>query len=113
MKLSLDDFDTGYSSLNYLRRMAFDKIKIDQAFVRDLPHQASDLAIVKAVVQIAATLGMTVTAEGVETEAQRLCLTQNGCHELQGYLFSRPLSAEGAARFLLDRAARGARTRAA
>ena len=111
VRLSLDDFGTGYSSLNYLRRVAFDKIKIDQAFVRDLPHQASDLAIVRSVVQIAATLGMTVTAEGVETEAQRVCLLQNGCDELQGFLFSKPLSEQDAARFLRER--EGAQNRAA
>ena len=113
VRLSLDDFGTGYSSLSYLRRVAFDKIKIDQAFVRDLPHQASDLAIVRSVVQIAATLGMTVTAEGVETEAQRVCLLQNGCDELQGYLFSKPLSETEAARFLAEHKRGGAHNRAA
>lgn len=97
VRLSLDDFGTGYSSLSYLRRIAFDKIKIDQSFVRDLPHEKSGAAIVRAIVDLAMSLDMTITAEGVETEAQRLCLAQQGCHELQGYLFSKPLPLKEAA----------------
>ncbi|MDB5647938.1 MAG: Diguanylate cyclase/phosphodiesterase with sensor [Methylobacterium sp.] len=91
VRLSLDDFGTGYSSLSYLRRIAFDKIKIDQSFVRDLPHEKSAAAIVRTIVDLGRSLDMTITAEGVETEAQRICLTQQGCHELQGYLFAKPL----------------------
>ena len=94
VRLSLDDFGTGYSSLSYLRRGVFDKIKIDSSFVRGLPHEASDVAIVRAIVDIASTLGMPVTAEGVETEEQSRILRQFGCHQLQGYLFSKPLSAD-------------------
>ncbi|GJE07797.1 putative signaling protein [Methylobacterium jeotgali] len=93
VRLSLDDFGTGYSSLSYLRRIAFDKIKIDQSFVRDLPHERSGAAIVRAIVDLATGLDMTITAEGVETEAQRLCLLHQGCHEFQGYLFSKPVPA--------------------
>ncbi|MBX9932497.1 MAG: EAL domain-containing protein [Methylobacterium sp.] len=96
VRLSLDDFGTGYSSLSYLRRMAFDKVKIDQSFVRDLPNEKSGAAIVKAIVDLAISLNMTITAEGVETEPQRACLVHQGCHELQGYLFSRPLPVEEA-----------------
>jgi diguanylate cyclase (GGDEF)-like protein/PAS domain S-box-containing protein len=96
VRLSLDDFGTGYSSLSYLRRGTFDKIKIDSTFVRGLPHEASDVAIVRAIVDIASTLGMTVTAEGVETNEQSFLLRQFGCHQLQGYLFSKPLSADAA-----------------
>jgi diguanylate cyclase (GGDEF)-like protein len=96
VRLSLDDFGTGYSSLSYLRRLAFDKIKIDQSFVRDLPHERSGVAIVRAIIDMAASLDMTITAEGVETEAQRVCLLNQGCHEFQGYLFSKPLPAEQA-----------------
>ncbi|WP_276330943.1 putative bifunctional diguanylate cyclase/phosphodiesterase [Methylobacterium currus] len=94
LSLSLDDFGTGYSSLSYLRRLAFDKIKIDQSFVRDLPHEHSGAAIVRAIIDLATSLKMTVIAEGVETEAQRRCLASLGCHELQGYLFSTPVPAE-------------------
>ncbi|GJD98599.1 hypothetical protein GMJLKIPL_0510 [Methylobacterium isbiliense] len=93
VRLSLDDFGTGYSSLSYLRRIAFDKVKIDRSFVRDLPQERSDVAIVRAIVDLATSLGMTATAEGVEDEAQRQCLIQQGCHQLQGYLFSRPVPA--------------------
>lgn len=96
VRLSLDDFGTGYSSLSYLRRLAFDKIKIDQSFVRDLPHEQGSAAIVRAIIDLATSLNMTVVAEGVETEAQRRCLLSLGCHELQGYLFSRPVPAEEA-----------------
>ena len=92
--LSLDDFGIGYSSLSYLRRRAFNKIKVDSAFVRDLPSERGDIAIVRAIVDIASALGMTVTAEGVESEEQCLLLRQFGCHQLQGYLFSKPISAE-------------------
>jgi diguanylate cyclase (GGDEF)-like protein len=96
VRLSVDDFGTGYSSLSYLRRLAFDKIKIDQCFVRDLPHEQSGAAIVRAIIDLATSLKMTVIAEGVETEAQRRCLLSLGCHEFQGYLFSRPVPAEEA-----------------
>jgi diguanylate cyclase (GGDEF)-like protein len=94
--LSLDDFGVGYSSLSYLRRGAFNKIKVDSAFVRDLPTERGDVAIIRAVVDIASALGMTVTAEGVESEEQCSLLRQFGCHQLQGYLFSKPVSAERA-----------------
>jgi diguanylate cyclase (GGDEF)-like protein len=96
VSLSLDDFGTGYSSLSYLRRLAFNKIKIDQSFVKDLPHEQSGAAIVRAIIDLATSLKMTVIAEGVETEAQRRCLLNLGCHELQGYLFSRPVPAKEA-----------------
>jgi diguanylate cyclase (GGDEF)-like protein len=97
VRLSLDDFGTGYSSLSYLRRISFDKLKIDQCFVRELPHEQGDLAIVRSIVELASTLGMIVAAEGVETEAQRACLQQNGCHQFQGYLFSKPVPADAVA----------------
>jgi EAL domain-containing protein (putative c-di-GMP-specific phosphodiesterase class I) len=100
VRLSLDDFGTGYSSMSYLRLGTFDKIKIDSAFVRDLPRAAGDVAIVRAIVDIASALGMTVTAEGVETEQQCSILRQFGCHQLQGYLFSKPLSADKAIKYV-------------
>ena len=96
VRMSLDDFGTGYSSLSYLRRIPFDKIKIDRCFVQDLPNDARDLSIVRAVVDIATAMGMAITAEGVETDEQSRCLLQQGCHQLQGFLFSRPVPAEDA-----------------
>ncbi|TGD95081.1 bifunctional diguanylate cyclase/phosphodiesterase [Methylobacterium nonmethylotrophicum] len=86
---AMDDFGTGYSSLSYLRRFPFDKIKIDQCFVRNL-QEAGSSEIVRATVSLGKALGMTVLAEGVETEAQAAMLREAGCDELQGYLFGRP-----------------------
>jgi EAL domain-containing protein (putative c-di-GMP-specific phosphodiesterase class I) len=94
VRLSLDDFGTGYSSLSYPRRINFNKIKIDQSFVRDLPQDQRDMSIVRAIVDIATTIGVATIAEGVETEEQRTCLLQQGCHQLQGYLFSKPVPAD-------------------
>ena len=90
VRISMDDFGTGYSSLSYLRRFPFDKIKIDQSFVRNLEHEPGSLEIVRAVVGLGNALGMSVLAEGVETPEQLAILTREGCEELQGYLFSRP-----------------------
>ena len=89
--ISMDDFGTGYSSLSYLRRFPFDRIKIDQSFIRDLPHSVDAAAIVRAVTTLGATLGMATTAEGVEMQEQILQLEAEGCGELQGYFFSRPV----------------------
>ncbi|MDP4025015.1 EAL domain-containing protein [Methylobacterium sp. NEAU 140] len=91
VRVSMDDFGTGYSSLSYLRSFPFDKIKIDQAFVRDLGATDGTDFIVRAVIGLGASLGMTTTAEGVETEAQLARLRAEGCDEVQGYLFSRPV----------------------
>lgn len=91
VRISMDDFGTGYSSLSYLRRFPFDKIKIDQSFIRNMDEKGDCLAIVRAVVGLGASLGMRVTAEGVETEEQYALLRREGCHQLQGYLFSRPV----------------------
>ncbi|AFL51582.1 bifunctional diguanylate cyclase/phosphodiesterase [Sinorhizobium fredii] len=91
VKIAMDDFGTGYSSLGYLRSFPFDKIKVDQAFVRDLPHGKESLAIVKAVAGLGHSLGMTTTIEGIETEAQLAAVNAEGFHEVQGYIFSRPV----------------------
>ncbi len=90
VRISMDDFGTGYSSLSYLRSFPFDKIKIDQSFVRDLAANRDAQAIVRAIVSLGIGLGVTITAEGVETEAELGCLRAEGCHEGQGFLFSRP-----------------------
>jgi EAL domain-containing protein (putative c-di-GMP-specific phosphodiesterase class I) len=91
VRISMDDFGTGYSSMSYLRSFPFDKIKIDQSFVRGLPDNAESVAIVRAVIGLSNSLGMTVTAEGVENEQQAAQLAREACTELQGYLFSEPL----------------------
>ena len=95
VRISMDDFGTGYSSLSYLRSFPFDKIKIDQSFVRDLASNRGAQAIVRAIVSLGLGLGVTITAEGVETEEELACLRAEGCHEGQGFLFSsaRPHSA--------------------
>jgi EAL domain-containing protein (putative c-di-GMP-specific phosphodiesterase class I) len=90
VRIALDDFGTGFSSLSYLKRFPFDKIKIDRCFVSDICEVDASSSIVEAVVDIAAALNMTTTAEGVETEAQRELLRKLGCTEMQGYLFSAP-----------------------
>ena len=91
VRLALDDFGTGYSSLNYLRRFPVDIVKIDQGFVSDIDRDPAAAAIVAAVTQLTHVLGMTVIAEGVETEEQRRKLVLLGCEQAQGYLFARPL----------------------
>jgi diguanylate cyclase (GGDEF)-like protein/PAS domain S-box-containing protein len=88
VRISMDDFGTGYSSLSYLRSFPFDKIKIDQSFVRGLGTNNDAQAIVRAIISLGVGLGVTITAEGVETEAELACLRSEGCHEGQGFLFS-------------------------
>ena len=90
IKIAMDDFGTGYSSLGYLRSFPFDKIKIDQSFIRDLPAKEDSVAIVRAVVGLSSSLGITTTAEGVETKEQLASLTSEGCNEFQGFFFRRP-----------------------
>jgi predicted signal transduction protein with EAL and GGDEF domain len=91
VRIALDDFGTGYSSLSYLRSFPFDKIKIDRCFIADLSSDSHHArAILRAVVQLGSSLGMTTTAEGVETDEQLSIVRQEGCTEVQGYIFSTP-----------------------
>ncbi|HWH81817.1 MAG TPA: EAL domain-containing protein [Burkholderiaceae bacterium] len=93
VRLAIDDFGTGYSSLAYLKRFPIRRLKIDRSFVSGLPAQASDRAIVQAIVQMGRALDMEIVAEGVETEAQRACLHAAGCDQFQGFLFAPALDA--------------------
>jgi diguanylate cyclase (GGDEF)-like protein/PAS domain S-box-containing protein len=94
VRVAMDDFGTGHSSLSYLKRFDIDTLKIDRSFVSELPHDEEDLAIAAAIIAMGRSLDMRVVAEGVETQAQAECLGMLGCDEVQGYLLSRPLPSE-------------------
>lgn len=93
-KISIDDFGTGYSSLSYLKKFPFDKLKIDQSFIRSLPDDTQDIGIVRSIIAITHALNLKVIAEGVETKAHLDFLTKEGCSLIQGYYFSKPLPLE-------------------
>lgn len=100
VRLNMDDFGTGYSSLGYLRIYPFDGIKIDKRFIASIGNGASDRAVVRAIISLGKAMGLTVTAEGVETEEQLNILGCDECHEVQGYLMSKPVEAKSLARLL-------------
>jgi diguanylate cyclase (GGDEF)-like protein len=102
VRIAMDDFGTGYSSLSYLRSFPFDKIKIDQSFIRDIGRDVESRAIVSAITALGTSFGVTITAEGVETQEQFDQLSANGCIEVQGRLFSMPVPAAAVAQLLLD-----------
>ena len=100
---AIDDFGTGYSSLTYLKRLPFDQLKIDQSFVRGLINNTTDAAIVKAIIVMAKSMNLNLIAEGVETEEHLSYLSDFGCHEYQGYYFSKPLAVEQLSEYIKDR----------
>jgi diguanylate cyclase (GGDEF)-like protein len=102
VKIALDDFGTGYSSLSYLRSFPFDKVKIDKSFVEDLGTSGNGHAVIRAITTLAAALGMETLAEGVEDVAQFEVLEREGCQNIQGYLFSKPVAADAVAGLLRD-----------
>jgi EAL domain-containing protein (putative c-di-GMP-specific phosphodiesterase class I) len=102
IRIAMDDFGTGYSSLTYLQCFPFDKIKIDRSFVKDITENSGSLNIVRAVAALANGMGMTATAEGVETREQLDQITSEGCAEMQGFLFSQPIPAHEIERLFLS-----------
>jgi EAL domain-containing protein (putative c-di-GMP-specific phosphodiesterase class I) len=100
IRLAIDDFGTGYSSMSLMKQFPIDTIKIDRSFVRDLPNDSEDQAIAQAIISMGKALGMTVVAEGVETADQHAFLRSHACDEMQGFLFSKPVSPQELAHLL-------------
>ena len=96
VKISIDDFGTGFSSLSYLKDFPIDSLKIDRSFIKDIPNAPKDTAITKTIIALGRRLNLNIVAEGVETEEQLAFLSSRKCDEIQGYLISRPLPSEEA-----------------
>ena len=103
VKISIDDFGIGYSSLSCLRVFPIDSLKIDRSFVKDVPKNVNNTAITKSIIALTKNLGLKVVAEGVETQEQLDYLRQHNCDEAQGFLFSKPLPAETISQFLKNK----------
>ncbi|MDX1296257.1 MAG: bifunctional diguanylate cyclase/phosphodiesterase [Sulfurimonadaceae bacterium] len=102
ISLALDDFGTGYSSLSYLKKLPIGKLKIDRSFIQDLPDDEEDASITKAVIALAKSLKLDIIAEGAETRAQKLFLIENGCPNIQGYFYAKPMAADGVEQLLKE-----------
>jgi len=100
INLAIDDFGTGYSSLSYLKKLPINKLKIDREFIKNLPSDEEDVGITKAIIALAKSLNLNVIAEGVETEEQKEFLIQNGCNNIQGYIYAKPMRADKMSTFL-------------
>ncbi len=94
ISLAIDDFGTGYSSLSYLKKLPINRLKIDKSFIDDLPSSQESISIVKAIISLAKTFNLSITAEGVENKEQLDFLVEQECDEIQGYYFSKPLPLE-------------------
>jgi EAL domain-containing protein (putative c-di-GMP-specific phosphodiesterase class I) len=105
VRLAIDDFGVGYSSLTHLKRFPIDTLKVDRSFIRDLPEDPEDKAITEAIIAMGKSLNLTVVAEGVETQEQQSFLQDHACDEMQGFLFSKPIAAEAFAELLRGRVA--------
>jgi EAL domain-containing protein (putative c-di-GMP-specific phosphodiesterase class I) len=104
LSIAVDDFGTGYSSLAYLKTLPINHLKIDRAFIKDLPSAQNDEAIVRAIISMGRSLGFRLTAEGVETEEQMEFLKREGCHVIQGYYYFKPMPAQDFERLLRESA---------
>ena len=102
MRFSIDDFGSGYSSLSYLKKFPIHALKVDQSFIREIATDPDDAAITSAVIALAHSLKLKVTAEGVETMEQLEVLRNLGCDQMQGFLFSRPVPSQAISRLLME-----------
>ncbi len=100
IEISIDDFGTGYSSLSYLKKLPINQLKIDKSFIDDIPSDKESSGIVKAIISLSKILNLHIIAEGVENEEQQKFLLKNGCKNMQGYLYSKPLSYSDMTEFL-------------